>query len=379
MTSKDSSYFYKPELDVIRFLAFMMVFLLHALPNDEKLYSKYTSVFWGRILSCVNTSFIFGLSLFFFLSAYLITTLLTKEHQEYGKIDLKAFYIRRILRIWPLYFAGILVWLILTLLFNPKDIGAFKWYILFFGNIYNQYHAAISWMPHLWSISVEEQFYVLFPLLILIFGVVRMTQIGFSFVFISLVSLVIQGTQRVDTNFYWCNSLSEFIFFGVGIIMAAYTGKYEIKINLSVRILVLVVAIICFFSSVFFLDIERTDFAVSGINLVFGFLIVSFGCVLVLFSFLNANLKFPNCLLFLGKISYGLYVWHYFFLTIVWKYMDYLISGGKDHYLVHVYGVLASFLSIVPTVVTAIISYRYLELPFLKLKNKFTIIKNRAE
>jgi peptidoglycan/LPS O-acetylase OafA/YrhL len=90
--------YYKPELDLLRLCAFLFVFFTHRLdlaPIDPAQY------YWGHHISLVG---VFGVPLFFFLSAFLITELLTKEQDQFGKISVKSFYIRRILRIWPLYF-----------------------------------------------------------------------------------------------------------------------------------------------------------------------------------------------------------------------------------------------------------------------------------
>ncbi|MFN5478207.1 MAG: acyltransferase family protein, partial [Sphingobacteriales bacterium] len=85
--------YYKPELDVLRLCAFLFVFFVHRLdlaPIDPA--KKY----WGYPISLVGN---YGVPLFFFLSAFLITDLLSREQERFGKVNVKAFYIRRILRI----------------------------------------------------------------------------------------------------------------------------------------------------------------------------------------------------------------------------------------------------------------------------------------
>src|SRR5579863_4606045 len=86
--------FYLPELDVLRFFAFLAVFLFHAPPLGHRGHS---------FVDDLATIGIFGVDLFFALSAYLITRLLLREREATGRIDIKSFYIRRLLRIWPLY------------------------------------------------------------------------------------------------------------------------------------------------------------------------------------------------------------------------------------------------------------------------------------
>lgn len=92
------SRFYRPELDVLRFLAFSMVFIDHSLPYD----GVFTD---GRLLGSIRYAGGFGVCVFFMLSSFLITDLLEREHAVTHTIQLRAFYVRRILRIWPLYFS----------------------------------------------------------------------------------------------------------------------------------------------------------------------------------------------------------------------------------------------------------------------------------
>ena len=95
--------FYRPELDGLRFYAFLGVFVCHTLPNEATFYSSlHLPMPW--VWAAVVRSGAAGVDLFFVLSAFLITSLLLREREETGKISLRLFYIRRILRIWPLYF-----------------------------------------------------------------------------------------------------------------------------------------------------------------------------------------------------------------------------------------------------------------------------------
>jgi peptidoglycan/LPS O-acetylase OafA/YrhL len=91
---------YFPELDGLRFVAFMMVFLFHGgvpQPIMSQLIGR-------RAAAALRENGGFGVQLFFILSGYLIATLLLREEARYGRISLRSFWIRRILRIWPLYY-----------------------------------------------------------------------------------------------------------------------------------------------------------------------------------------------------------------------------------------------------------------------------------
>ena len=118
--------FYHPELDALRFVAFLAVFIHHALPRDASLYiANGLSPAVTQWLLTAKEAGAFGLDLFFALSAYLITELLLREHAQRGSFSIPAFYVRRALRIWPLYFT----FLALTVLVIPTLIPAerFGW------------------------------------------------------------------------------------------------------------------------------------------------------------------------------------------------------------------------------------------------------------
>ena len=105
----------------------------------------------------------FGVSLFFVLSSYLITELLLREKDLIGGLDVKSFYIRRILRIWPLYFAFLALAVALRWIFPGQHVTwrAGLWFSLLAGNWYIVFHGFPSSVIFpLWSVSIEEQFYI---------------------------------------------------------------------------------------------------------------------------------------------------------------------------------------------------------------------------
>jgi len=140
---------YIPSLDGVRAIAFFIVFVAHSMP-DRQLPGG------------------FGVTIFFFLSGYLITTLLRSEAQSTGAVDLKRFYLRRVLRIFPPCYITLSVVTILAafgLLYNTESYkslfaGYFYcsnyWNIFGFGNL-------PAGMGVMWSLAVEEHFYLLFP------------------------------------------------------------------------------------------------------------------------------------------------------------------------------------------------------------------------
>ena len=122
-----------------------------------------------------------GVQLFFILSGYLITTLLLREERRTGRVDLRAFWIRRILRIWPLYYLTVgLTFLVIPALDGRLATAGhwsiirrhLPWFLGFLGNWSMIHQGAIAddGISILWSVCVEEQFYVLCPLLVILVG-----------------------------------------------------------------------------------------------------------------------------------------------------------------------------------------------------------------
>jgi Acyltransferase family len=145
--------FYLRELDALRAFAFLSVFLSH----------YFMELGWSpRVIYILGH----GVDLFFTLSAYLITELLLREKDRFGHIDIKGFYIRRILRIWPLYFAFLAFVLLLKVIAAPRGIpySVLTLFAVFLGDTPGSSQIFISPILFpLWSISLEEQFYLTWP------------------------------------------------------------------------------------------------------------------------------------------------------------------------------------------------------------------------
>ncbi|MFZ4798840.1 MAG: acyltransferase family protein [Bacteroidia bacterium] len=109
----------------------------------------------------------YGVTLFFVISGFLITFLLLKEKERTQDISINKFYYRRILRIWPIYFLYIAVSILIYYFWDKLDqifIGQFWFYLLLAGNFKELIsNSAIAPFGHLWSIGVEEQFYLFWP------------------------------------------------------------------------------------------------------------------------------------------------------------------------------------------------------------------------
>jgi len=362
--SVDTSYrgerqrFYRPELDLLRLFAFMLVFVHHAMPAA---YIRSYSFF--QILSDACES---GLQLFFLLSAFLIAELLLREKEATGKIHLKAFYVRRILRIWPLYFLMIFAGAALGRWthFTPRDLLAF---VLLSGNwiIYTQ-GFLLSPLGPLWSISIEEQFYLIWPMLAK-FGQCRVLYLSsILFLLLANITLYLLGNAAVPSYKVWSHTLVEFQFFAVGILLALQLhGKPKLSLPPVLRLLLLLAAIGLALTATRYLA-EPT-----GLRLILSFAALTLSVLAMFLTFYG--LRVPALcapLLYLGRISYGLYVFHFFGIA------------GAAHLLPHLHihaPLVYPATALLLTVGIAALSYRFVETPFLRLKQRFTFVSSRQE
>lgn len=156
--------FYLPALDSLRLVAWLMVFLVHVLPERVSFLHAPLAAF---IYSGVRASGGYGVSVFFCLSAFLITRLLLLERERTGGIAVPQFYARRILRIWPVYYLTLLVGCLVVPRLTGTPLPAaywLGWLGMFTGNfVMSREHQALIAIAPLWSVCVEEQFYIVWP------------------------------------------------------------------------------------------------------------------------------------------------------------------------------------------------------------------------
>ena len=219
--------YYKPELDVLRLCAFLFVFFVHRLDLAPIDPSKY---YWAYHISLVGN---YGVPLFFFLSAFLITELLSREQVKFGAINVKSFYIRRMLRIWPLYFVfffGIVLLTSSTSVFGTTiPFNAQLAFTFFSGNWYITFNKWQSYCINpLWSVSVEEQLYILLPLVIFFTGKKGLKIFSFC-AFIIAYMVIVYYALRPTEKFsgQWTNSFVQFQFFAAGILLSIYLKGWQ--------------------------------------------------------------------------------------------------------------------------------------------------------
>jgi peptidoglycan/LPS O-acetylase OafA/YrhL len=157
-----------PALDELRAVAVLMVFAFHSYVLVENPLAP-APAWYGALFRSLWS----GVDLFFVLSGFLISGILLDTREQPGM--LKTFYLRRTLRIFPLYYATLLLWFVLLRpLWSPS--GQFQameaaqgWFWSYSFNIRAALYGPIpSFFDHFWSLAVEEQFYLIWPLTILL-------------------------------------------------------------------------------------------------------------------------------------------------------------------------------------------------------------------
>jgi peptidoglycan/LPS O-acetylase OafA/YrhL len=287
MNKTNIARYYRPELDVLRFLAFLSVFTVHRMDHVPIHRAQH---YWLYNICLLGN---FGVPVFFLLSAFLITELLMREDDRLGTIHVRSFYMRRILRIWPLYF-GVFYGLILLNNFIPH-VGApdpLSWlaFTLFAGNWYICLH---GWIPAnpvdpMWSISVEEQFYITIPL-IAYFGRRLGLKVVSSMLLIVSYAMVIWYAWKGWHGFssQWTNSLVQFQFFSAGTLLSLMLKGRTPKWNPVFRILGILAGIACLFIASVYFGVQADTQSSTVLQAPLGWALVLAGTILFFVSLLG--------------------------------------------------------------------------------------------
>ncbi len=312
-----------------------------------------------------------GVTMFFALSGFLITYLLLEERNK-GDIDVTKFYIRRILRIWPLYFSYLIV--AVAVIMSARLYGQ-PWniifYALFAGNI--AYAIGIKPIPligHFWTIGVEEQFYLFWPWLLKLKRNTIAVIAIFTFCFLLLKVAARVLLLKFGHCFYIpCISLylTRFDCMAIGALASyLYLGKNRVFIKLTTS---LPAQLLCW-GAVALMIVNKFSFGeIIQHDLVS---IVTVCIILGQIVEKNRVINLNNSVCeVLGKISYGIYVVHPLVLFLYMAVVPRHISNPS-----WLAGVTYPTV-IVLTIMTAYISYRYFEKKFLTIKNRYTTITNQ--
>lgn len=319
----------------------------------------------------------YAVTMFFTLSGFLITYLLFKEQEKTGTINIKKFYLRRILRIWPLYYFYLLI-IVLVLGYSSLGKTLFL-YILILPNVANAFatYKALPWLlpgasamsliGHYWSLGVEEQFYSFWPWLI------KKVKRLFLFLLVFPIAFFVLKVVAKNMNFsepiQFLLHYSRFGCLAIGA-LGAYLYWKEAQVLPFINSLYTQIGMWMFFGIVTFNKFHIFSIIDHEIFSVF--------VVLLIINQISGKQKLislENKLFdYLGKISFGVYVYNPLTIFVLYNLISkYLVLSD------HPFSYLLIFL-IVPllNIIVAHVSYYTLEKYFLKLKIKFITVKSAS-
>lgn len=318
-----SSVGYMPQLDGIRAFAVGAVILEHwASGYPRPLRQLVGSFDLGGL----------GVECFFVLSGFLITLILLdlKSARLSFGTALGHFYMRRVLRIFPAYYLALLA----TSLLFPEMRAVLGWHALYLSNIYPAWHG--QWPPiggHFWSLSVEEQFYLFWPLLVLVSPMPVIKRLAVAgIVFAPLSRLLIWQFQGGPHIAVWTVATGALDLLCFGALLACLRRDAALAPGSRIlRSLVLagVVALAAYLTLWFMLPgtAAFTGFSRTLTAVFFGALVASAANGLP--GRAGAVLS-SRPVVWLGLISYGLYIWHPFVPKLYILALDTLGPEGKD-------------------------------------------------
>ena len=360
--------FYQPELDGLRFYAFLGVFVCHTLPFEASFYHGLhlpMPWLWGATVKAGAA----GVDLFFALSAFLITSLLLREREETGDISLKHFYLRRILRIWPLYFLVIGLGLVLSHTMANQHL---QWYyvagyLLFAGNwVHAVFGRPESIAFPLWTVSIEEQFYLIWPLLVKRLerrGLIAAGVVIFFLATVCRIGFVLAG---VSGGYIYYGSTARCDSIALGILIALFADRLP-ELTRTARFLLVSGGLVGWIAASAWLTDQPGAISMREVP---GRLIIALAAGSMLYGCLYSRSEFLTgaWVVQLGKVSYGLYLLHLTGLLLA-KSVLHPISGTA---------LLATkAVGFVLTLLLAFASYRWVESPFLRMKDRFARVLSR--
>lgn len=359
----------------------MMVFLQHSISPSFKFLDTRIQPLLKTLTNGAT-----GVSLFFVLSGFLITYLIITEIDETGKLNIKFFYIRRFLRIWPLYFAVILLSFALypgfkELLGINNQLGSNIFYHLTFLSNFDSINIikncngkdAMS-QSITWSVSIEEQFYLFWPLIFLFPRKLWL----YSIIGVIVFSIWFRVANNEDSVVLYFHTFSVLMDLAIGGLFAylVKTNKqaheFFEKAGTSAHI-ILFVSTFCVlhFGTVFLFGPYEASFGRVIPSLLFAFIIASQGLTTKQSFLCLGNFKFADKW---GKMTYGIYMLHPIAITII----DVVFRlAGIDYESSFTAIIVPGLLMFAGTLMITWISYVYYEKVFLKMKGSFQKLKTR--
>ena len=341
-------------LTEIRGIAALLVLVGHIDQFKEDLSIKTTHLSETHIAGYAVTTF-------FTLSGFLITYLLIREQKHTNNISTKKFYIRRILRIWPAYYLTIFLSLSFMLIgvFNPlsneKLTISILGFVFMVPNVLYTFGLTLPATTPLWSIGVEEQFYLIWPWIMKKVRAINIILVTGVVVYVCLkISIYL---VHPTGGAYALVKLTQFDCMAFGALAAIYSKSIYVKFLYHPVLQIFAVFILVspfLFPIELFANLEIELYALAS-------------AIWILNTSMNQNSFISlnsNILRFFGKVSYGIYVYHFF-----WIYIFVRMQLELD--------TIITYLIIITTVTAfAYLSYELIEKKFLNMKSRFSVIES---
>jgi peptidoglycan/LPS O-acetylase OafA/YrhL len=301
----------------------------------------------------------FGVDIFFVLSGFLITTLLVAEHEESGGVHYRRFLARRSLRLMPalvsVVIASVLISLVLSSSLGGQTRSAAIPALFYFSNWFREAGGRAGMLAHTWSLSVEEQFYLVWPILLALAYKVKGRR---GVLAVALVGVICSTTLRAvlslsgasfDRIYNGTDTVADQLLIGCSLAITLFEWPRVVKQVGAFAPLALLILVLLMVSHVQPSFTDRGGLTIIAIcsAIVIGGLVTSHERLTSAFSFAPA--------VAVGRISYGIYLWHYPLVLLV---------SGKV-------GTLATAIIVIPaSIVAAAISFRLLETPVLRWRRR---------
>ena len=376
-------------LHALRFFAALLVLISHV--EMIKAGVKMSNIYNNQSLlsSSLESLGPYGVTFFFVLSGFLISYLLLAEKGKTSTVKVKNFYFRRILRIWPIYIIFTLIAFFVLPEFEmfqhyyfsqflPEEkLTKLLMYLFFIPGFTLAFYTSVPWAGHLWSIGVEEQFYLAWPWLfkkVQKIKLIHLFRILITILFLKGIFLVLFKLGHIGNPLKEIIAQSKFECMIIGAIGAFWVfdnrdlGRFQWLTYKSV-------ILSCFLATLFF-----TFFVPNLLQDVLHLLVSPLFLAIILgISFSKGFVLFEHkAFIQLGNWSYSIYLLHMVGVVLavrslptILRSLD-LFSGS----LTLSFNILLYSYAILITLGLSAISYFVIERPFLNLKSKFAIIKS---
>lgn len=382
--SSSSQSIYFPGLNSLRFFAALMVVISHVEELKDFWGLRSEGIWDLHVLTLMGE---LAVTFFFVLSGFLIIYLLMKEKVTYGTISLKNFYVRRVLRIFPLYYLTIILGLFIFPQFGILDfpewtdkihdsfwIKAFL-FLTFFSNLAAVTIFPIPYVSHTWSIGAEEQFYLFIPFLIKTIKNTLNLLVGLILLYLIIakglwwlneskggsIRILDVAARFIDLTRFDCMAIG-----GLGA-YAVFHQKHKILQFIYQKPFQIIIYAFTFIA--YFTGHTFGYFTHEIYSILFAFIILNIAT--------NPNSFFQleqPILKYLGKISYGIYMYHLLCIRLAMILVEQM--GIAEENFSSLENILVYIFSILLTILISTLSYEYFEKWFLNLKPKFTLIKS---